>query len=126
VPKILVAADAASIRDEFAAALVGPGYEVVTVSRGQDVLSRVKEGDIDLVVADMQVGNMGGFAIAKALHLEEGSGRMGHVPMVLLLDRQADTFLGTRAQVEAHLVKPVDAGTIRRLVKRLLAEHAPA
>jgi DNA-binding response OmpR family regulator len=126
VPKILVAADAASIRDELAAALVGPGYEVVGVARGQDVLQAVKDGDVDLVIADLQVGNMGGFAIAKALHLEEGSGRMAHTPMVLLLDREADKFLGGRAQVEAQLVKPVDAGTIRRLVKRLLAEHIPA
>jgi DNA-binding response OmpR family regulator len=126
VPKILVAADAASIRDELAAALVGPGYEVVGVGRGQDVLAAVKDGDVDLVISDLQVGNMGGFAIAKALHLEEGAGRLGHVPMVLLLDREADKFLGGRAQVEAQIVKPVDAGTIRRLVKRILAEHVPA
>jgi DNA-binding response OmpR family regulator len=126
VPTILVAADAVSIRAELSAALVGPGYEVVPVERGQDVLPAVQAQPVDLVVADLQVGNMGGFAIAKALRLEEGAGRMEHVPIVLLLDREADKFLGGRAQVEAQLVKPVDAGTIRRTVKRLLAEHAPA
>jgi CheY-like chemotaxis protein len=124
VPKILVAADAASIRDEVAAALVGPGYVVMSVARGQDVLAAVRESEVDLVVADLQVGNMGGFAIAKALRLEECAGRLGHVPIVLLLDRVADRFLGNRAAVEAQLVKPVDAGTIRRTVRKLLAAHA--
>jgi len=48
------------------------------------------------------------------------------VPIVLLLDREADRFLAKRADVDAELVKPIDAGTLRRTVKRVLAERTTA
>ena len=34
--------------------------------------------------------------------------------ILLLLDREADRFLAKRADADAELVKPVDAGTLRR------------
>ena len=80
----------------------------------------------DLVVLDMQIGNMGGVAVAIDLRLEASAGRIPDVPILLLLDREADRFLAKRADADAELVKPVDAGTLRRTVKRLLRRRAPA
>jgi hypothetical protein len=37
-----------------------------------------------------------------------------------LLDRQADEFIGRRADVDLMLIKPVDAGVLRRAAKQLL------
>jgi DNA-binding response OmpR family regulator len=48
------------------------------------------------------------------------------VAILLLLDREADRFLAKRADADAELVKPVDPGTLRRTVERLLAELEPA
>jgi hypothetical protein len=45
--------------------------------------------------------------------------------VLLLLDREHDRFLAKRAAVEAELVKPVDPGTLRRTVKRLVGEPVP-
>ena len=45
--------------------------------------------------------------------------------ILLLLDRDADKFLARRAEVDAMLVKPVDAGVLRRAAKQLL-EREPA
>jgi DNA-binding response OmpR family regulator len=118
--KILVAADARWVRDQVRAALVGPGQEVVEVTRGQDVRGAVAEHEPELVVLDLQIGNMGGIAVAIDLHLEESGGRLPHVPILLLLDREADRFLARRAAAEAELVKPVDPGTLRRTVKRVV------
>jgi DNA-binding response OmpR family regulator len=72
-------------------------------------------------VVDMQIGNMGGMAVSRDLRLEESGGRLEHVPILLLLDREADRFLARQSAADAMLVKPVDAGTLRRTVKRLLA-----
>jgi len=121
VPVILVASDAQWVRDQVRAAFVSPGQEVVEVTRGQDVRGLVVELEPDLVVLDLQIGNMGGFATAIDLHLEESADRAPHVPILLLLDREADRFLARRAGVEAELVKPVDAATLRRVGQRLLA-----
>ena len=118
--KILVVADAQWVQEQVRAALVGRGQEVVEVTRGQDVRNAVAEHEPDLVVLDLQIGNMGGIAVAIDLHLEESAGRLPHVPILLLLDREADRFLARRAAAEAELVKPVEPGTLRRTVKRLV------
>src|SRR6266545_5131032 len=118
---ILVAAEAKWVRDQVRSAFVGPGQEVVEVTRGQDVRAKVAELKPDLVVLDLQIGNMGGVAVAIDLRLEESGGRLPHVPIMLLLDREADRFLAKRADVDAELVKPVDPGTLRRTVKNTVA-----
>jgi DNA-binding response OmpR family regulator len=121
MPKVLVASDAPWVRDLLKSSLVGPGFEVTTVTRGQEVRQAVADQDPDLVVLDMQIANMGGVAVCIDLRLEESAGRLQHVPVLLLLDRDADQFLARRANAEAMLVKPIDPGTLRRTVKRLLA-----
>ncbi len=118
--KILVAADARWVREQVRASLVGRGQEVIEVARGQHVRDAVAEHHPDLVILDLQIGNMGGIAVAIDLHLEESGGRLPHVPILLLLDRVADRFLAKRAAVDGELVKPVDPGTLRRSVKRIL------
>lgn len=120
MPTILVVSDAPWIRDEIRRSLVGPGFKVEEVTRGQDVRQAVEELDLDLVIVDLQIGNMGGIAVTMDLRLEESGGRLPHVPVLLLLDREADRFLARRADAEAMLVKPLDVGVLRRTVKKLV------
>lgn len=121
MPIVLVASDAEWVRNEVRSSLVGPGFQVNEVSRGQDVRDAVALQKPDLVILDMQIANMGGVAVTMDLHLEEYGDRLGHVPVLLLLDREADRFLAHRAGAEAMLLKPVDAGTLRRTVRNMLA-----
>ena len=123
--KVLVAADGKWIRDQVRTALTSSNTDVVEVTRGQDVRAAVAEHAPDLVVLDMQIGNMGGVATAIDLHLEADAGRVPDARILLLLDREADHFLAKRAAVDAELVKPLDAGTLRRTLKRLLGADAP-
>ena len=118
---ILVAAEALWVREQVRAAFVAPGQDVVEVSRGQDVRAAVAEHMPDLLVLDLQISNMGGIAVAIDLRLEESAGRLPAVPILLLLDREADRFLAKRADVDDELVKPFDAGTLRRAARRVLA-----
>jgi DNA-binding response OmpR family regulator len=120
VTTILVAADAKWVRDQVRAAFVSHDQEVVEVTRGQDVRNAFAEYDPDLVILDMQIGNMGGVAVAIDLRLEESAGRLDRANIMLLLDREADRFLAQRADVDVELVKPVDAGILRRAAKQLL------
>jgi DNA-binding response OmpR family regulator len=122
--KVLIAADAEWVRKQVRAAFVAPGQEVVEVTRGQDVRSAFADHEPDLVILDMQIGNMGGIAVAIDLRLEESAARLPRATILLLLDRVADNFVAERADADATLVKPVDAGTLRRTAKRLAG--APA
>ena len=121
---ILVAAEAKWVRDQVRSAFVSPGQEVVEVTRGQDVRAKVAELKPDLVVLDLQIGNMGGVAVAIDLRLEESGGRLPHARILLLLDRRDDAFIARRADVDLTLVKPVDAGVLRRAAAPLLAAAA--
>jgi len=121
---ILVAAEAKWVRDQVRSAFVGPGQQVVEVTRGQDVRAKVAELEPDLVVLDLQIGNMGGVAVALDLRLEESGGRLPHARILLLLDRRDDAFIARRADVDLTLVKPVDAGVLSRAAAPLLAAAA--
>jgi CheY-like chemotaxis protein len=120
VTTILVAADAKWVRDQVRAAFLGPKQSVVEVTRGQDVRDTFGEVNPDLVILDMQIGNMGGIAVALDLRLEESAGRLDRANILLLLDRAADEFIARRADVDLILVKPVDAGVLRRAANQLL------
>jgi DNA-binding response OmpR family regulator len=72
------------------------------------------------VVLDLQIGNMGGMAACLEVRLEEGAGRLGHVPVLMLLDRRADVFLARRSEADGWLVKPLDPIRLRRAVTALL------
>ena len=69
----------------------------------------------------MQIGTMGGVAVALDLRLEVDAGRLEAVPVLLLLDRRADVFLARRSGVEGWLVKPLDPLRVRRAVRAVLA-----
>lgn len=122
---ILVAADAEWVRNQVRGAFVGPGQRVLEVTSGFEVRDMVDIEEPDVVILDMQIGNMGGIATAIDLHLEAAAGRLPSVPILLLLDRAADRFLAKRAEADGELIKPVDAGSLRRTVKRILAAVPP-
>jgi DNA-binding response OmpR family regulator len=64
------------VRDQVRHALAGRDLEVLEVTRGEDVRAAVHERHPDVVILDMQIGNMGGVAVAIDLHLESSAGRV--------------------------------------------------
>src|SRR5579872_5843676 len=118
---IVVASDAPSVRADVVSALEEPGTELIEVSTGYDVAPAVDEHEPDLVVVDLQMGNMGGMAVCMHLRLEASYGNLPEVAVLMLLDRRADVFLARRAGAEGWLVKPLDPLRIRRAATALLA-----
>ncbi len=121
---VLVAADGAWVRNLVRTSVGSHETQIIECTRGQDVRDVVAEQKPDIVVLDMQIGNMGGIAVALDLHLEAGAGRAPDVPIILLLDRKADYFLAVRANVDVVLLKPVDPSTLHKTVMELISENA--
>ena len=111
---VLIATDASWVLDEVRSALEGAGVTFVVCHDGRHVTEAVKTRPPDVALLDLQVGSMGGMAITMALHLDESSGALPHVPVVMLLDRVADVHLARRSGAEAWLVKPLDPIRLRR------------
>ena len=120
VQTILVASDAPTVRREVEAVISGPDVEVHSVTSGPEVVAFVAEQSPDLVIVDMQMGNMGGMAVTLELRLEESYDAVSHIPVLMLLDRRPDVFLARRSGAEGWLVKPLDPIRLRRAVNALL------
>ncbi len=121
MPDILVVSDEPTVREEVKAAIAEPGTTFRELTRGFEVLPAVREKLPDLAVLDLQIGKMGGMATCLELRLEEGADRLGHVPVVMLLDRRADVFLARRSEAEGWIVKPPDPLRVARAVRQVLA-----
>jgi len=108
MPSVLLATDADWIYDEVEAAIAGDGLTVYRVRAGVDVLPAIDEVEPDLVILDLQIGNMGGMAACMSIRHEEG---MGRIP---------NTFLAHRADADGWLIKPLDSFRLRRAATVLL------
>lgn len=113
---ILVATDVEWVLDELRAALDEPGTTFAVVRDGRAVAAAVKEAPPDIAILDLQVGSMGGMATTMSLRLDESSGRLPRVPVVMLLDRSADVHLARRSAADGWLIKPLDPFRLRAAV----------
>ena len=121
MPRVLLATDADWIHEDVDAALAGDDIEVLRIRQGAEVLPATRELEPDLVVLDLQIGNMGGMAACMDLRLDESVGRLDVPPILMLLDRDVDAFLAHRSQADGWVVKPLDAFRLRRAATALLA-----
>lgn len=118
---ILLATDAQWVLNEVVAALGSPETSFTVCSNGRDVTAAVTARTPDLAVLDCQIGSMGGFAVTMDLRLDETGGRLPHIPVLMLLDRDADAQLAKRSGADKWLVKPLNALTLRRTAQTLVA-----
>ncbi len=116
----MIVSDSSELRTEIASFLSLIEVQIVEVSSGQQVRDQVQRYEPDLLISDMQVGSMGGYAIVLDLRLEESGGRQNHTPVLLLLDRRPDVFLAKRSGAEGYLVKPLTGTKLRKAVTALL------
>ena len=124
VSTVLVATLADHVHEELEASLGGQS-RIVRVAGGNEVLAAVREHQPDLVVLDLQIGNMGGMAACLDLRLEQRAGRIPTQRVVMLLDRDADTYLAGQAEADAWIVKPLNPMELRQTASAVMATDAP-
>lgn len=114
--KALVVCDAEWVRTDIHAALNEPGTLLVDGNDPTDAARRAAAESVDVVIADLQVGAMGGMAITRSLNAMASVSGQPSIPIVLLLDRNADAFLAKRAGAAAWVRKPFTAPELRSAV----------
>lgn len=122
--RVLLATDADWIHEEVDAGMADDETEVLRITRGVDVLPAVHAAEPDLVVLDLQIGNMGGMAACMNIRLDQSVGRLGPLPILMLLDREADVFLAERCEADGWMIKPLDGFRLRRAARALLEGDA--
>lgn len=114
--KVLLVADAAWIQNEAVAALSDPGTVIRRVEDPRTASQVAGEFEPDVVIVDMQVGSMGGMAVARSLREAEFADDLPVTSIVLLLDRTADEFLARRAAANAWVIKPFTPQQLRATI----------
>jgi two-component system, response regulator FlrC len=109
--RVLVVADDEWVTNEVHSALSIGGNELIDHADPATAAAAVALGSADVAVVDLQVASMGGMAITRSIRDLEDP-----VPVVMLLDREADSFLAGRAGASAWVVKPFSAFALRTAV----------
>lgn len=122
MPHVLLATDADWIRDDVVAALADDETKVSRVRKGAEVVDAIAQLRPELVILDMQIGNMGGVATCHAIRHEQAAGRLDEVKVMILLDRADDRWLANTAGADALVEKPIDAFRIGRAVRNVLSD----
>ena len=117
---ILVATDADHVVNAVTDALSGPDTSFTICREGRLISDLVRERTPDLVLLDLQIGSKGGMAVTMDLRLDESSGNLPTVKVLMLLDRQADVHLARRSAADAWLVKPFTPLDLKRAVRNVL------
>jgi DNA-binding response OmpR family regulator len=124
--RIVVVADVPWVRNEVHASLTAPDYQLIDLADPSEAAARALDEGADAVIVDLQVGSMGGMAVTR--DVRDRSRRTGHgdLPVVMLLDRSADSFLAKRAGAAAWLIKPFSPYEIRNAVDRAVGATTAA
>lgn len=120
--RIIVIADEAWARNAVHAALTEPDFVLIDHADPTTAQELLDSASADAVVIDLQVASMGGMAVARELHQQAALNETTEVPVVLLLDRAADSFLAKRAGVAGWVVKPFTAHDLRTAIENAIAK----
>ncbi|MDQ3745128.1 MAG: response regulator, partial [Acidobacteriota bacterium] len=100
--QLLVVDDDPSLLLAVSETLRAEGYEVVTARRGAEAMVRVAESLPDLIISDIRMPGMDGYALVRNLR---AAPRTRLVPIVFLTarDETADRIAGFRTGVDAYI-----------------------
>ncbi len=117
--KILTADDSASMRQMVTFTLKGAGHEVVEALDGKDALQKAQKAQADLVITDVNMPNLDGIALVKALRSLES---YKFTPILLLTTESAleKKQEGKNAGATGWLVKPFNPDQLLATVKKVL------
>ncbi|MGH9292089.1 MAG: response regulator transcription factor [Acidimicrobiales bacterium] len=122
-PRVLVVDDEESITELVAMALRYEGFEVATAAAGYEALSRLEEFRPDLMVLDVMLPDVDGFAIAERVRRERRD-----VPVLFLTARDAteDKVRGLTIGGDDYVTKPFSVAELVARVQAILRRAGKA
>jgi CheY-like chemotaxis protein len=117
VAKLLIVDDDEGTLAWMAAALAGAGHVVRAIGSGHAALETAKEWTPDLILADIMMPEMDGFAFGRLVQAH----RRVPVMLVSALKKEAEAVL---RGVAGYVQKPVTAAELRAAVDRVLGSAA--
>lgn len=116
---ILIVDDATSMRGLVAMTLRSAGYDVVEACDGKDALNKLSGLKVHMVITDLNMPNMNGIDLIKALKAEAA---YRFIPTVMLTteSEEGKKREGQEAGAKAWMVKPFKPETMVMVVKKII------
>ena len=97
------------------------GHEVVVAHTGQEALNEIRGQKFDLVLMDVQMPEMDGYAATREIRRSEQGG-LGHMPVIAMT---AHAMKGDRescldAGMDDYIAKPVNREELERVIERVM------
>ena len=117
---ILVVDDSATVRKFVSVSLSMQGFTVVTACDGMDALEKLPTARVDLVITDLNMPNMDGFELIRALR---DNPQFRDLPVIILtsLNDSVSKETGASLGVGAYLIKPFSLEKIQYEVSKFLS-----
>jgi two-component system chemotaxis response regulator CheY len=122
--KFLVVDDFSTMRRIVRGLLKEIGCNNVTEAEDGAVALELLRGQrFDFVVSDINMPNMNGFELLKAIKAEEG---LRHLPVLMVTAeaRKEDIVLAAQSGAAGYIVKPFSKATLEEKVQRILQKMA--
>ena len=118
--KILVIEDVAAIRNNLARFLRAENYEVATAENGAAGVAAAREGRPHLIICDIRMPEMDGYAVLAALRQNAATTRIPFMFLTASADR-AERHLGLAQGADEYITKPFKLPELLAAIKRRLA-----
>jgi DNA-binding response OmpR family regulator len=118
--RVLVVDDDPVILELLVLNLELEGHEAITATDGRQALALARDAAPDLLLLDIMMPELDGFAVCRELRADPGTAEL---PVVLLSARaqESDLVRGTAAGADAYVTKPFDPFELVRLLERTAA-----
>lgn len=123
--KILAVDDSKTMREMVSFTLKSAGYEVMEAEDGQAALSALNGGKVDAVITDLNMPNMNGFELIRALRANPA---YKFIPILMLTTEGDDSKKqeGKSAGATGWIVKPFNPEKLVEVVKKVCPPEASA
>lgn len=118
-PRVLLVDDSVSVRKFVGQMLEKAGFHVVTAVDGQDALQQLLDVTVDVVVTDLEMPRLNGYALIEDLRRRTAT---REVPVVVMTTRAGEKHvsLARRLGVRHYVTKPVDEQGFVRAVRSVV------
>ncbi|MFM1769583.1 MAG: hypothetical protein RJA22_2112 [Verrucomicrobiota bacterium] len=120
-PHLLLADDDAGVRESLAKLLRNSGYQVTLASHGGQVLERVLNTEIDLLLLDLNMPQLDGWSTLDHLRTLKP-----HLPVIVITAQPNQRDWMRDAGARVLMEKPLDLPLLLQAVRDLLGEGRPS
>ena len=117
---VLVVDDSATVRKFVSVSLEMQGFDVSVACDGMDALEQLPKRRFDLIITDLNMPNMDGFELIRALRENP---ELVDLPVIILtsLSDQANKEQGSKLGVSSYVVKPFSLEKIQYEVSKYVS-----